>query len=82
VIALRKYIISVLQSSLYAGDIVSTTLSMRSIEGAFKILKNTSSGRGSQWAADLANKSTCSLSHLAIFFTENPLKEASILRTV
>jgi hypothetical protein len=32
--------------------------------------------------ADLANMSVCSLSSLEIIFSENPSKEASILRTI
>jgi hypothetical protein len=55
---------------------------MSSIEGAFIVSKNTSEGNGSPFAADLANRSTCSFSPLGIFFTEKPSKEASILRTV
>jgi hypothetical protein len=52
---------------------------MSSTEGAFIVSKNTSEGSGSPYAADLANKSACSFSPLGIFFTEKPLKEASIL---
>jgi hypothetical protein len=74
--------IFVLQSSLCVGDIVSTTLSMRSTEGTLMISKNTSGGRGNPCAADLASRSTCSLSPLGIFFTEKPSKESSILRTL
>jgi hypothetical protein len=66
--------IFVLQSSLCVGDIVSTTLSMRSTKGALRILKNTSSGRGSPYVADLASRSASSLSPLGIFFTEKPSK--------
>jgi hypothetical protein len=57
-------------------------LSISSTEGALRVSKNTSRGSGSPYAADLANKSACSLYPLGIFFTENPSKEASILRTV
>jgi hypothetical protein len=57
---------------------VSTALSMSSIEGAFIVSKNTSEGKGSPCAADLANKSTCSFSPLRIYFTENPSKKLSI----
>jgi hypothetical protein len=71
----------VLQSSLCTGEIVSTALSMSSTEGAFIVSKNTSKGNGSPWAADFANKSARSFSHLGIFFTEKPSKEASNLRT-
>jgi hypothetical protein len=52
---------------------------MSSTEGVFIVSKNTSEGSGSPYAADLANKSACSFSPLGIFFTEKPLKEASIL---
>jgi hypothetical protein len=41
----RKDIISVFQSSLCTGEIVSTALSMSSTEGAFIVSKNTSEGR-------------------------------------
>jgi hypothetical protein len=54
---------------------------MISTEGAFIVSKNTSEGKGSPCVADLANKSACSFSPLGIFFTENPSKEASNLRT-
>jgi hypothetical protein len=64
--------ISVLQSSLCVGDIINTTFSIRSIEGALRISKNTSGGRGSRCAADLASRSTCSLSPLGTFLNENP----------
>jgi hypothetical protein len=74
--------ILVLQSSLCISDIASTALSRSSTEGAFIVSKNTSEGRGSPCAADLANKSTCSFSSLGIFLTEKPSKEASNLRTV
>jgi hypothetical protein len=74
--------ISVLQSSLCTGDIASTALSRSSTEGAFIVSKNTSEGRGSPCAADLASKSACSYSPLGIFFTEKPSKEASSIRTV
>jgi hypothetical protein len=74
--------ISVLQSSLCTGEIASTTLSISSTEGAFIVSKNTSEGRGSPCAADLASRSACSFSPLGIFLTEKPLKEASNLRTV
>jgi hypothetical protein len=62
--------ISILQSSFYAGDIVSTTLSMRSTEGALRISKNTSGARGSPCAIDLVSMYACSLSPLGIFFTK------------
>jgi hypothetical protein len=74
--------ISVLQCSLCVGDIMSTTLSMRSTEGALRISKNTSGGSGSPCVADLASRFACSLSSLGIFFIEKPLKEASILQTM
>jgi hypothetical protein len=74
--------ISVLQSSLCIGDTVRIALSINSYEGAFNISKNTSGRRGSPWAANLAKVSAYSLSSLWIFFTENPSKEASILRTI
>jgi hypothetical protein len=74
--------ISVLQSSLCTGDIASTALSRSSTEGAFIVSKNTSEGRGSPCATDLASRSACSFSPLGIFFTENPSKEASNLQTV
>jgi hypothetical protein len=74
--------ISVLQSSLCTGDIASTALSKRSTEGAFIVSKNTSKGKGSPCAADLASRSACSFSPLRIFFTEKHSKEASNLRTV
>jgi hypothetical protein len=61
---------------------VSTALSRSSTEGALIVSKNTSEGRGSPCAADLANKSACSFSPHGIFLTENPLNEASSLRTV
>jgi hypothetical protein len=41
-----------------------TALSMSSIEGAFIVSKNTSEGKGSLCAADLANKSACSFPFL------------------
>jgi hypothetical protein len=37
-------------------------------KGALRVSKNTSRGRGSPCAADLASKSPCSLSPLGIFF--------------
>jgi hypothetical protein len=43
----RKDIISVLQSSLCTGEIVSTALSISSTESVFIVSKNTSEGRGS-----------------------------------
>jgi hypothetical protein len=55
---------------------------MSSTEGAFRVSKNTSGGSGSPCDADLASKSACSFSPLGIFFSEKPLKEASILRTI
>jgi hypothetical protein len=61
---------------------VSTALSRSSTEGALIVSKNTSKGRGSPYAADLASRSACSFSPLGIFLTENPSKEASSLRTV
>ena len=73
--------ISVVQSLLCNGEVVSTALSISSTEGAFIISKNTSEGNGSPCAADLANKSLCSFSPLGKFFTEKPSKEASIFRT-
>jgi hypothetical protein len=54
---------------------------MSSIEGSFIVSKNTSKGKGSPYATDLANKSACSFSPLGIFFTKKPLKEASNLWT-
>jgi hypothetical protein len=74
--------ISVHQSSLRTSDIASTALSKSSTEGTFIVSKNTSEGRGSPCAADLASRSACSFSPLGILFTENPSKEASNLRTV
>jgi hypothetical protein len=74
--------ISVLQSSLCTGEMVSTALSMSSTEGAFIVSKNTSEGKGSPYAADLANKSACSFSPLGMFLTKKPSKEASNLQTV
>jgi hypothetical protein len=74
--------ISVLQSSLCTGDIVSTALSISSTEGALIVSKNISEGKGSPCAAELATRSACSFSPLGIFFTEKPSKEASSLRTV
>jgi hypothetical protein len=64
----RKDTISVLQSSLCTGEIVSTALSMSSTEGAFIVSKNTSEGKGSPCAADLANMSACSFSPVGISF--------------
>jgi hypothetical protein len=63
-------------------EIARTALSMSSTEGAFIVSKNTSEGRGSPCAADLASRSACSFSTLGIFLTEKPSKEASYLRTV
>jgi hypothetical protein len=60
--------ILVLQSSLCTGDIATTALSISSTEGAFIVSKNTSEGRGSSCAADLASRSACSFSPLGIFF--------------
>jgi hypothetical protein len=71
----------VLQSSLCTCEIVSTALSMSSIEGAFIVSKNTSEGKGNPYTTDLANKSACSFSPLGIFFTKKPSKEASNLWT-
>jgi hypothetical protein len=76
-----KDTISVLQSSLCTGEIVSTALSMSSTEGDFIVSKNTSEDNGSPCAADLSSKSVCSFSPLGMFFTEKPSKEASNLRT-
>ena len=73
--------ISILQSSLCTGDIVSTALSRSSTEVAFIVSKNTSEGRGSP-CADLASRSGCSFSPLGMFLTEKPSKEAYNLRTV
>jgi hypothetical protein len=61
---------------------VSTALSRSSTEGALIVSKNTSEGRGSPCAADLASRSACSFSPLGIFLTENLSKEASSLQTV
>jgi hypothetical protein len=47
---------------------------MSSTEGALRVLKKTSGGSGSPCAADLANKSACSLSPLGIFFYCESLK--------
>jgi hypothetical protein len=58
---------------------VSTALSRSSTEGALIVSKNTSEGRGSPCAADLASRSKCSFSPHGIFLTENPSKEASSL---
>jgi hypothetical protein len=44
--------------------------------------KNTSEGKGSPCAADLASRSACSFSPLGIFLIEKPSKEASSLQTV
>jgi hypothetical protein len=55
---------------------------MSSTEGAFIVSKNTSEGKGSPWAADLASKSVFSFSPLGIFLIEKLSKEASNLRTV
>jgi hypothetical protein len=63
--------ISILQSLLCTGDIASTVLSISSIEGAFIVSKNTSEGRGSPCAADLASRSTCSFSPLGVFLQKN-----------
>jgi hypothetical protein len=73
--------ILVLQSSLCTCDIASTALSMSSTEDAFIVSKNTSEGRGSPCAADLASRFACSFSPLG-FFTEKSSKEVSNLRTV
>jgi hypothetical protein len=73
---------SVLQSSLCIGEIVSTAHSMSSTEGALRVSKNTYEGRGSPSPIDLSSKSTSSLFPLGMFFTEKPSKEASILRTM
>jgi hypothetical protein len=61
---------------------LSTALSRRSTEGAFIVSKNTSEGKGSPCAADLASRSACSFSPRGIFLIENPSKEASSLQTV
>jgi hypothetical protein len=74
--------ISVLQSSLSIGDMLRIALSRSSTEGAFIVSKNTSEGKGSPCAADLANRSAYSFSPRGMFLTENPSKEASILQTV
>jgi hypothetical protein len=63
----RKDIISALQSSLFIGDIACTALSISSTEGAFIVSKNTSEGKESPCAADLASKSACSFSPFGIF---------------
>jgi hypothetical protein len=55
---------------------------MSSTKGAFIVSKNTSEGNGSPCAADLANRSACSFSHVGLFFTDKPSKEAFILWTV
>ena len=57
----------VLQSSLCTGNIVNTALSRSSTEGAFIVSKNTSKGRGSPCAADLASKFACSFPLLEYF---------------
>jgi hypothetical protein len=67
--------ISVLQSSLCTGDIASTALSISSTEGSFIVSKNTSKGRGSPCAADLARRSACSFSPLGIFFLQKILQK-------
>jgi hypothetical protein len=51
---------------------------MSSIEGAFRVSKNTSEGSGSPYAADLASKFAYSFSPLGIFFTLKSSKDASI----
>jgi hypothetical protein len=68
--------ISVLQSSLCTGDIASTALSISSTEGSFIVSKNTSKGRGSPCAADLARRSACSFSPLGIFFYRKSFKRS------
>jgi hypothetical protein len=50
------------------GEIVSTTRSMSSTEGALRVSKNTSEGSGSPCAADLTSKSAYSFSPLGMFF--------------
>jgi hypothetical protein len=59
--------ISVLQSSLCTSDIASTALYISSTKGAFIVSKNTSEGRGSPYAADLASRSACSFFLLEYF---------------
>jgi hypothetical protein len=66
--------ISVFQSSLCTCDIASTALSISSTEGAFIVSKNTSEGRGSPCATDLASRSACSFSPLGIFFYRKPFE--------
>jgi hypothetical protein len=55
-----------------------TALSRSSTEGAFIVSKNTSEGKGSPCAADLANKSAYSFSPRGIFLIENPSKEVLV----
>lgn len=78
----RKEMISVLRSSLCIGDIVKTTFSIWSTEGAFRTSKDTSRGSGNPWATDLANRSACSFYLLGMLFIEKPSKEASNLQTM
>jgi hypothetical protein len=66
----RKDTISVLQSSLCTGEIVSTTLSMSSTEDAFIVSKNTFEGNRSPCTADLANKSAWLFSPRDVFYRE------------
>jgi hypothetical protein len=78
----RNVMIYILQSSLCVGETVRIALPIKSTKGAFNTSKNSSGGRGSPWATDLASISASLLSSLKIFFTENPSKEDSILQTI
>jgi hypothetical protein len=62
--------ISVLQSSLCIGDIMSTALSICLTEGALIVSKNTFEGKGSP-CADLASRSACSFPLLEYFLQKN-----------
>jgi hypothetical protein len=57
------------------GDIMRTPLSISSTEGAFIVSKNTSEGRGSPCAADLASRSACSFPLLEYFLQKNLRKK-------
>jgi hypothetical protein len=51
-----------------------TALSRSSTEGAFIVSKNTSEGKGSPYAADLANKSAYFIFSTRNIFNKKPLK--------
>lgn len=61
-------IISNNQSSLWIREMVNITIASSLIQGAFRNLNNTLSGKGSPWATNLTSIYACSFSPVGIYF--------------